>query len=342
VLKLDAPTLERLGVTSALAGTAGETERIELPGTLEYIADQYAEVGTLVEGRITKVQVNVGDRVKKGQPLAAVLVPAMVSAQAEAVSAQSAARVAADHARREAHLLDKQLTTAREAEVASGEAARADADLAAALSRLTLLGSGSPEGAQSIKPNGTVVLRAPLDGLVVRRNAVLGAFVLPNETVFVVANPASLWAVLDVYESDLAFVHEGAEVDLSVDALPGKRVVGRVAMLEPGVEKATRSLRARIIVDNADGTLRQGFFVRALVPVSTPLHAGMIVPAAAVQPLGDRDVVFVERSPGRYEVRTVSIGRRTSRLAELTEGLDRGERIVTHGAFVLRGEVTRQ
>lgn len=342
ILKLDVAMLGRLGVTSASVGGGGDVEKIELPGTLEYVIDRYAEVGTLVEGRVSNVNVNVGDRVKKGQPLATVLVPAIVNAQAEALSAQAALRVATEHARREASLLQKQLTTAREEEVARGEADRAEADVAAAESKLRLLGSTSPASAQGIKPNGTVVLAAPLDGVVVRREIVLGAFVLPNETAFVVANTESLWAVLDVFESDLGFIREGTQVELRVDALPGEKFVGKVAMLEPEVAKGTRVLRARILVDNRAGTLRHGFFVRAVVPVAQPSEAGLIVPSAAVQPLGQRSVVFVEKEPGRYEVRTVSVGRKTQHVAVVTEGLERGERIVTSGAFVLRGEVTRQ
>ncbi|HEX4339324.1 MAG TPA: efflux RND transporter periplasmic adaptor subunit [Polyangiaceae bacterium] len=342
MLKLDVGLLGRLGVTTESVGADGDAERIELPGTLEYVVDQYAEVGTFVEGRVTRVNVNVGDVVKKGQTLATVLVPAIVSAQADALSAISAHRMAVDHAKREAFLLEKQLTTAREEEVARGEVARAAADLAAARSKLTLYGTPSPVDADGIKANGSLVLTAPLAGVVVRRDAVLGAFISPNETAFVVANTDTLWAVLDVYESDLAFVREGASVEVKVDALPNTTVTGRVAMIEPEVSKATRALRARIIVDNHAGALRQGFFVRALVPIWEPSRSGLMVPAAAVQPLGERDVVFVEKAPGQYEVRDVAVRRRTPHVAELTDGLARGERIVTHGAFVLRGEATRQ
>src|SRR5581483_9932565 len=74
-LKVDVGLLERLGVTTSRVGQQGDVERIELPGTLEYVIDRYAEVGTLVEGRVMKIDVTVGDRVKKGQSLATVLVP---------------------------------------------------------------------------------------------------------------------------------------------------------------------------------------------------------------------------------------------------------------------------
>jgi len=342
VLNVDVGLLERLGVTTSRVGQQGDVERIELPGTLEYVLDRYAEVGTLVEGRVTKIDVTVGERVKKGQPLATVLVPALVNAQAEALSARAAHRTAVEHAKRESLLLDQNLTTAREAEVARAEVVRAEADLAAAQSKLALFGFRLPSSADRIKLAGSVVLTAPLDGVVVRRDAVLGGFVSPNETAFVVANTDTLWAVLDVYESDLAFVREGATVELRADALPDDKLVGRIAMIEPAVEKTTRALRARIVVENHDGALRQGFFVRALVPIAETARGGEMVPSAAVQPLGERDVVFVEKARGRFEVRTVTVGKKTPHVVEVLDGLAEGESVVTHGAFVLRGEATRQ
>jgi cobalt-zinc-cadmium efflux system membrane fusion protein len=342
MLRVDVGLLERLGVTTSRVGQQGDVERIELPGTLEYVIDRYAEVGTLVEGRVTKIDVTVGDRVKKGQPLATVLAPALVGAQADALTAHAAHRTAVEHANRETLLREQNLTTAREEEIARADVARAEADLAAAQSKLALFGSRLPSSAEGIKPNGSVVLRAPLDGVVVRRDAVLGAFVQPSETAFVVANTDTLWAVLDVYESDLAFVHEGATVELRADALPGAKFVGRITMLEPAVERATRALRARIEVDNRDGMLRQGFFVRAYVPISEGTRGAVMVPAGAVQPLGERDVVFVEKERGRFEVRAVTVGRRTPHVSEIVDGVAEGENVVTHGAFVLRGEATRQ
>jgi multidrug efflux pump subunit AcrA (membrane-fusion protein) len=113
-------------------------------------------------------------------------------------------------------------------------------------------------------------------------------------------------------------------------------------MIEPAVEKTTRALRARIVVDNHEGTLRQGFFVRAYVPIAEASRGGVMVPSAAVQPLGERDVVFVEKDRGRFEVRAVTVGRRTAHVSEILDGLADGETVVTHGAFVLRGEATRQ
>jgi membrane fusion protein, heavy metal efflux system len=94
-------------------------------------------------------------------------------------------------------------------------------------------------------------------------------------------------------------------------------------------------------VPNPGGDLRPGFFVRASIQV-IQLPGLLLIPSSAVQPLDDDDVVFVERSKGHYEVRQVNVARRTAEVSEISEGLARGERIVVQGAFLLRGEVTRQ
>jgi len=96
------------------------------------------------------------------------------------------------------------------------------------------------------------------------------------------------------------------------------------------------------LVPNPDGALRPGFFVRA--SIAMPENTGqLLIPSSAVQPLED-DVVFVARdaAAGIYEVRRVLVARRTAEVAEIAEGLSRGEAIVVQGAFLLRGEVTRQ
>ena len=343
VIRFDPATLDRLGVQTEVAGDEGAALQIKLPGTLEYAADRYAEVGTVVEGRVTDVRVTVGTTVKKGQTLATVRVPAIASAQADAISAQAALKVARDHAKREASLLDKQLTTNREEELARGDATRAEAEFAAASAKLTLLGSPLPATSDAIRPNGSITLVSPIDGVVVRRDAVAGGFLEPKDVAFAVADPSVLWAVLDAYESDVGSIREGATVTLSVDALSGKTFSSKIAVLEPQLGRASRAVRARVLVDNRDGALRPGLFVRAAITVDADQATSrLLVPRAAVQPLGERDVVFIELSRGKFEVRPVIVGRRTPQLSEISDGLARGERIVVHGAFVLRGEATKQ
>lgn len=343
-VKFDPKALERLGIKVENAGSQTGALDLEVPGSLEYNIDTYAEVGTIVDGRVTAVAVKPGDKVKKGQFLASIVVPAIAVAQAEFLAAEAAAKIAKDHASRESSLLEKELTTAREAEVARGEALRTEAELGAAKAKLQVLGVGAPVGGgAAINGAGSLTLRAPLDGVVVRRDAILGRFISAKETAFVIADPYDLRASLNVYEADLPYFKVGQEAEILIDALPGTTVKGKIVLVEPQLGKASRSARAFIDVPNPDGTLRPGMFIRASIKLPESGSEGkVLVPAPAVQPLGDADVVFVEIQPGVFEVRKVTVARRTTQVAEIRDGLKLGERITVEGAFVLRGEVTKQ
>lgn len=343
LVKFDPAVLARLGVKVAQAGGATADIRIQVPGTLEYNLERYAEIGTLVQGRVAQAYVRVGEPVKKGQKLATILVPSIASAQADYIAAEAAAQQAKEHAGREQALLEKELTTAHEAHVAKSEATQTEANLKANAARLQALGVAVPSGGTVVQGAGTLTLTSPIDGVVVRRDAVLGRFLDPTEKAFVVADPSTLWATVEVYESDIAYFREGSAVDIVIDAMPGKVVKGQVALLEPQIGSQSRALRGRISVDNHDGSLRPGLFVRAAVTVPEEVSGTkLVVPSAAVQPLGDSDVMFVERGPGTFEVRAVRLGRRTSQLTEVVEGLSKNERIAVEGTFLLRGEVTKQ
>lgn len=195
----------------------------------------------------------------------------------------------------------------------------------------------------NISGAGVLTLKTPIDGVVVRRDAILGRFLQAKETAFVIADPADLRAALNVYEADLPYFTIGQEAEIIVDALPGKTFNGKIALVEPQIGKASRSARAYINVPNPENILKPGLFVRASIKLPEDVAQGrFLVPAPAVQPIGDDKVVFIEQQPGTFEVRKVQVARTTTQVAEIREGLNRNEKIVVEGAFVLRGEVTKQ
>jgi membrane fusion protein, heavy metal efflux system len=342
-VKFDPATLGRLGIKIEPAGFTTGALDLEVPGSLEYHLDKYAEVGTLVDGRVTAITVKPGDAVKQGKVLATLVVPSIAQAQAEYLSAEASAKTAKDNLSREQSLLDKGLTTAREAEVAKSEAAKTAADLAASSAKLQALGVGHPGEGTNISGAGMLSMRAPIDGVVVRRDAVLGRFLQAKETAFVIADPRALRAALNVYEADLPYFRVGQEAEIFIDALPGRSWKGKIALVEPQVGKHSRSARAYIDLENLDEALKPGLFVRASIKLPEEVtHGRLLVPAPSVQPIGTDDVVFVELQPGAFEVRKVGVARRTAQIAEIKDGLKRGEHIVVDGAFVLRGEVTKQ
>ncbi len=334
---VDQDTAKRLGIKTAKVGGEGAQATITVPGSIEYDLLHYAEVGPRLDGRITDVKVKLGDRVKKGDLLAEMAVPSLSEAQSAYLTANAALSAAKKNAEREKALLEKNLTTAREAELADAELNKAKAESAAARARLEALGvSGGGVG-------GQIKLVAPIEGTIVARHAILGGFVSSSSNAFIIADTSKLVATLDVHEADLPYLNLGNEVSFTADGLPNRTFKGKLTYIDPTVNKATRLVRARVQVANDDGTLRPGLFIRAAITLPSKADATTIaVPPQAVQPLGNDDVVFVERSPEHFEVRKVTIARRTSEVVEIKEGLSKNETIVVEGAFLLRGEAAKQ
>lgn len=334
---VDQETIKRLGIKTAKAGAEGAGAAITVPGSIEYDLLHYAEVGPRLDGRIVDVKVKLGDRVKKGDLLAVMAVPSLAEAQSAFLTANAALEASKKNHEREQALLAKNLTTAREAELAQADLNKAKADAAAAKARLEALGvAGGGVG-------GQIRLTAPIDGTVVARHAVLGAFIAMSSNAFVLADTSKLMATLDVHEADLPYLQLGNEVSFHADGLPGSSFKGKLTYIDPTVNKLTRLVRARVQVDNADGLLRPNMFIRASITLPTAAVGGTVaLPPQAVQPLGNDDVIFVEREPGKYEVRKVVIGRRTSEIVEIKEGVSKNDIVVVEGAFLLRGEAAKQ
>jgi membrane fusion protein, heavy metal efflux system len=342
LVRIEPKTAERLGIRVEAAGSQSGDHRLQLPGSLDFDVERVARVGCVLEGRVVSVTGRVGDPVKKGQRMATVMAPAVAAAQADFLASRAEASFATDWVAREEDLAARELTTAQELARARSEKAKAEASTSAAEARLRALRVTVPTGKQALADSGLVTLTAPIDGVIVERDIVLGQYIFPDDTAFVVADLSKLWANLDLFEADVPYLSVGADVQLTLDASPGKIFHGLLAAIEPKMLKSSRSLRARVSVPNLDGALRPGFFVRAAIALPNGSKQ-LLIPSSAVQPL-EEDVVFVvrDRTAGVYEVRPVLVGRRTAEVAEIAEGLSRGESIVVQGAFLLRGEVTRQ
>ncbi len=340
-VQIDQDTVTRTGIKVQVVGSHRIPQQIQVPGSLDYDIERVAKIGTIIEGRLTSVTVKVGDRVKKGQRVIGLSSPTVASAQADYLSSRADVTFSRDQLAREERLAASSLTTAQELERARSEYTKAEAHLTAAQAKLAALRVEVPADKDGVGASGHIDLISPIDGIVVERSVVVGEYLVPQATALIVADVSELSAVLSVFEADLAYMQRNADVTLTVDALPGRTFMGRLAAVEPHLAQASRTARARVVVLNPDGSLRPGLFVRASIPIAAEVGT-VVVPVAAVQPVDEGDAVFVERAPGHYEVRSVRVAHRTLELAQLTEGISRDERIVVEGGFLLRGELTRQ
>ena len=190
------------------------------------------------------------------------------------------------------------------------------------------------------------VIRTPISGVVVERDAVLGDHVEQGRVLFTVTDLSSLWAMLDAYEDQMAHLRSDAEVVIRTPLFPGREFPGRVTFVSDQVDAELRTVRVRVEVPNPDGALKPNMYVQGLLRIQSE-EERMVVPADAVQLLEGRHGVFtlMPEQPGESHIviRAVDVepGETLSLGGIVLSGLGGSETIVTEGAFNLKAELTK-
>lgn len=321
------------------------TPRLETTGEVGYDEDRIAHVSPRIPGRVHRVEARLGDRVDAGAVLAVLDSIELGRARADFLSIRAHEAVARQNYERERRLYADRITSEKELLQARAALIEAEAERESAEETLHLYGLSEDEveGLAPDQPGASLLeVRAPFSGRVVEKHATLGELVTPEENLFTLADLSRLWVWIDVYERDLAAVHLGDGVEVTVDAYPGRRFTGEVSYLGPEVAVETRTVRARIDVGNPERLLRPGMFAR--VRLSDP-HVeavpALVVPESAVERDGAERIVFVATGEGRYERRPVELGRTEDDRVEILSGLEAGESVVVQGGFVLKSELSR-
>ncbi len=311
--------------TTGLAAVEAPVDRLQSMGVrVEAVArgrlgDTLSTVGRIVadEGRLARVQVRFsgyverllvtqpGTRVSQGAPLAMVQSDEIVRLEGDLVQALGWSGDLAERARQRLRLLG----------VASEEVARIEA-----------------RG----KADGIVTLRSPVSGDVVGLDAIAGDRVEPGQVLFEVADLSRVWVVADVYERELSRVKVGLTARLTLDAYPGKSFTGRIEYVSSRLDPQTRTLQARIRLENSEHLLKPGLF--GAVEIQLPRSEGLTVSSEAVIDTGEARYVFLESSPGRFEPRQVVTGERSGDRLQVLSGLEEGDRVATAGNFFIDSE----
>jgi membrane fusion protein, heavy metal efflux system len=156
-----------------------------------------------------------------------------------------------------------------------------------------------------------------------------------SSALFTVADLSSVWVQAEVYEKDLGRVRVGQTASATVDTYPHQTFVGKVTYISDFLDPRTRTARVRCEVPNADMRLKLEMFASVNLPTNFSRRT-LTVPAAAIQEVDDKRVVFVRKSDTEFEARAVSAGAAVRDLVEITQGLREGELIVKAGAFHLK------
>jgi RND family efflux transporter MFP subunit len=302
-------------VDSPLTRVVRATARIAYDDTRSY------HVHTKIQGWIEHVFAGAaGDVVKRGDPLLEIYSPDLLASQQEYL-------VALDNRVRIAN------TTLPEV--------RENADRLVEASRKRLLLQDMNEAqiddlVRTRQAQRTVVLYSPLAGTITARNVSHGERVESEMSLLDIADLSQVWVMVSIYEADVPFVRPGQKVEITLSYLPGRTYEGRVALVSPVVDNATRTVQARIELDNSDLALKPGMF--ADVRLTSELGRGLTVPKDAVLRTGERDLVFVSPSDGVFEPREVTLGRTLADSYEIVRGVAAGENVLASAGFFVDSE----
>jgi cobalt-zinc-cadmium efflux system membrane fusion protein len=345
--------LETEIVTSApIAGVVSATGKILVP------EDRTAVIGPVNEGRIVKLYAGQGSRVRKGQKLAelesadidqaeADYLKALADAENARRSSAAEIKLAQETYDRTKGLYEKTVVPGKNLQSAEHdlEVARANAEnnaastkatLTAARRHLLILGlSDSAIEALSKKPGlgATFSLNAPIDGVVVERNATIGATVGTDASLFKIIDISRVWVDANVFEKDLPRVRVGQGVKLTVTAFPGSTFSGRIIFINSVVDPDSRTIKVRTEVPNADGRLKPDMFANVEI-VTDVNNAAISVPQSAVLEDSGKAIVFVAEGKS-YKQRQVQLGIKNGDRVEIIDGLKAGDQVVIKGNYLL-------
>ena len=278
---------KRSGVKSAAVESFALMPVVQLVGTVTFDSEHVSAAGTRISGFVTRVLKVEGDRVEKGDVLAEIESTDLGRAQAQVAVVVARKNAAERNAKREADLLSKNLTTAREEEMARAELEEQVAMLTAASHDVTALG-GSGGGRL-----GTYFVRAPIRGSVVKRAVSAGQSVGSDLVAFRVADLDYLWIELSVFEREIGSIHVDDVVELTpTGGDSDTKLQGKVAYVGEVIDPDTRTAEIRVKVDNQARSLRPGQSVNARVRPAGLARQVTTVPVSAVTFVDGKATVF--------------------------------------------------
>jgi membrane fusion protein, copper/silver efflux system len=305
---VSAERVQVLGVRTEAARRQILSSPIRAVGTITADERRVAVVAPRFEGWVQDLFANTtGQAVRRGEPLFTFYSPEAAAAEGEYL-------------------------VARQFSGAVAEAATAKLrNLGIPLDRIAQLTRGG-------KPSNVLSYPAPLDGVVMDKAVLAGQRFAAGDTLYRIADLSTVWVLADVFEQDLATVRPGDAVAIRLTAYPGQSFAGTVSFIYPTLNPTTRTAKVRIELVNPDGLLKPDMYATVVIAAGGGGQDVLTVPESALLDDGTRQIVLVERSPGRYQPRVVTTGRRGNGEVEITSGIAAAEKVVVAANFLIDSE----
>lgn len=320
-VRLSAQKQQLIGVKTSEVVRSPLRRVIRTVGRVTYDETRLRHVHTKIAGYVEKLHANAtGELVREGQPLLEIYSPELLASQQEYLVALKA------RARTAGSLLPG--------------VADSGAELVASARRRLELFDLTDEQIGELERTGraerTVTLYAPISGYVITRNVTQGERIEPGTMLLDVADLSRVWVLASIYEYELPFVRTGQKATMTLAYFPGRSFQGRVSLIYPTLDAATRTVQVRLEFPNPDLELKPEMY--AEVQIEAEVGEGLTVPESAVIETGTRSIVFVDRGDGLFEPREVEVGVRLADRYQILEGLAEGEKVLTSGNFFVDSE----
>jgi cobalt-zinc-cadmium efflux system membrane fusion protein len=313
-------------------------DEVTVLGQVAVDQERYAEVTPPTGGQITRVFASANAVVERGTPLVQMRSTELGRARADLMAADAHLDLARQTLERKRTLANERIVAAREVQEAEAAYRAAEAEARAAGAALRALGADASDAGDT----SLFTVRSPIAGRVIERFAVLGQYADPAAKLFTVADLSQVWVVAQAFERDAVRVQPGTVAHITLAALPGMEFDGRVQTIGRQVDEGSRTLPVRIQVPNSSGTLRPGMSASARLEIAGAKSTLLVVPAASLQRVGERWLVFIPKGEREFEMRPVGRGRDLGKDIEIVSGLKEGETVVVDGAFLLKAEAEKK
>ena len=303
--------VNNLGVRTAPVTRGQMDVSVNTVGYVQYDEDHLIHIHPRVEGWIEKLYVKAsGDPVEQGAPLYALYSPTLVNAQEELLLALK---------RNNATLIEAAKERLASLQVPESE-----------INRLKKSG----------KVSQTITITAPQSGVLDNLMAREGMFVKPGMEIMAIGQLEHIWVIGEVFERQASLVQVGDQAQMHLGYLPGREWQGQVDYVYPSLNTTTRTAQVRVHFHNPDGYLKPGMFAQMRIEAA-PMDDTLLIPREALIRTGSQSRVVLAKGEGRFKSVAVQVGHITDVQAEITSGLNQGDRIVTSAQFLIDSESSK-
>lgn len=312
------------------------TRTLRLTGTVAYNAFNTTPVITQVGGPVTRILVVPGQHVRQGEPMLEVSSPDYSQLLDAYLKAADSSRLTEKNYARAQDLYQHHAIAQRDLDQAESDRNQARADLNAAEEGMKILGIKNPAQLAGGPSSAQIPVLAPIAGEVVERLVSPGQVVQAGQTqAFTISDLSTVWVLANVYQADLAYVHSGEDVSVQTDAYPGK-FHGRISYVSPALDPNTRTLQARVVVDNPGEKLKRDMYCTVTVTAGKVANAIAVPNSAVLHNDNNQPFVYVAIGANQFGRRDVETGQSEDGLIQILKGIAPGDKVVGDGSLFLQ------